>query len=424
MPRDTQHEAAIEAAAEASWRPGVPEDADWKLLTPGQQAMVREEWVAGKAAYDAARSGEREDAREWTLRLCPECGWSSSTHVPRGLCCSTKPHQNYTMDSFTVVPKSELERVRAARSGEAEGEALPTVDTYLGMIQDERSHGLTASGELIERWLNEARQVIAAALAEHPEPPWKCPTHGWMGRVAGFAGPCPHCDWNPGEPRQDQPVDRASGGEREPWTGKRLFDYLLHEAERARNPFGRLSTSGKVKWDALAARLEREIADRHPHQDVERGTRSDRKVQMYNLAGEYPELPTRLLAWPDFCIEVTRADTAEADRDQKREQLDRQQERAENAEAERECLREALHEAVHRVASVAGRLRLRGLRPEGEVHADGDYLAELLPKWRELAAAPSPDDRTKPVGSVRDACEALQDARPSPDDRGGERSNG
>lgn len=57
-------------------------------------------------------------------------------------------------------------------------------------------------------------------------------------------------------------------GERQPWTGKRLFDYLLHEAERARNPFGRLSTSGKAKWDALAARIEREI-EGHPHQDVE-----------------------------------------------------------------------------------------------------------------------------------------------------------
>lgn len=49
-------------------------------------------------------------------------------------------------------------------------------------------------------------------------------------------------------------------GEREPWTGKRLFDAMLHEAERARNPFGRLSTSGKAKWDALAERIEREIS--------------------------------------------------------------------------------------------------------------------------------------------------------------------
>jgi hypothetical protein len=37
----------------------------------------------------------------------------------------------------------------------------------------------------------------------------------------------------------------------------------------------------------------------------------DEKIQMYNLAGEYPELPSRLLAWPDFCTQVARAESAE-----------------------------------------------------------------------------------------------------------------
>lgn len=114
MGSDTRHEA-IEAAAKAL---------DPFLLL-GSRSRAGAIFQRARAAYDAARSGEREDDREWTLWLCPECGWSSSTHVPRGLCCSTKPHENYTMDSFTVVPKSELERVRAARSGEAEGEAYP-----------------------------------------------------------------------------------------------------------------------------------------------------------------------------------------------------------------------------------------------------------------------------------------------------------
>ena len=38
----------------------------------------------------------------------------------------------------------------------------------------------------------------------------------------------------------------------------------------------------------------------------------DEKVQMYNLRGEYPELPSRLLAWPDYCTQVARAESAEA----------------------------------------------------------------------------------------------------------------
>jgi hypothetical protein len=47
---------------------------------------------------------------------------------------------------------------------------------------------------------------------------------------------------------------------------------------------------------ALAAREERNL---------------DGKIQMYNLAGEYPDLPSRLLEWPDYCTEVDRADKAE-----------------------------------------------------------------------------------------------------------------
>jgi hypothetical protein len=38
----------------------------------------------------------------------------------------------------------------------------------------------------------------------------------------------------------------------------------------------------------------------------------DERVQMYNLDGESPELPTRLLAWPDYCTQVERAEQAEA----------------------------------------------------------------------------------------------------------------
>jgi hypothetical protein len=38
----------------------------------------------------------------------------------------------------------------------------------------------------------------------------------------------------------------------------------------------------------------------------------DGKIQMYNLDGKYPDLPLRLLEWPDFCTEVDRANAAEA----------------------------------------------------------------------------------------------------------------
>lgn len=65
-------EAAIDAAAEASWRCGATEYAPWALLTEGQREMVREEWAAGLDAFEAAVPVEREhedtDADRPTLR--------------------------------------------------------------------------------------------------------------------------------------------------------------------------------------------------------------------------------------------------------------------------------------------------------------------------------------------------------------------
>jgi len=47
--------------------------------------------------------------------------------------------------------------------------------------------------------------------------------------------------------------------------------------------------------------VEQQAADPQEHE----------KIQMYNLAGEVPHWPSRLLAWPDFCTQVARAEYAE-----------------------------------------------------------------------------------------------------------------
>lgn len=64
------------------------------------------------------------------------------------------------------------------------------------------------------------------------------------------------------------PDDTSAQEEREPWTGRSLFDVLLHEADRARNPYAGLSRNGKAAWERLAARIEREIGVARTPQDV------------------------------------------------------------------------------------------------------------------------------------------------------------
>lgn len=59
---------------------------------------------------------------------------------------------------------------------------------------------------------------------------------------------------------------------------------------------GQYLSNARAVLAALAAREERN---------------PDGKIQMYHLGGEYPELPTRLLEWPDLCTEVDRANAAE-----------------------------------------------------------------------------------------------------------------
>ncbi len=83
----------------------------------------------------------------------------------------------------------------------------------------------------------------------------------------------------------------------------------------------------------------------------------DGKIQMYNLGGEYPELPTRLLEWPDLCTEIERANAAE-----QREQ----------------ALREALKEIGETFMLNSG------------ATADGNHLRELA--RNALATSPGGND--------------------------------
>lgn len=86
------------------------------------------------------------------------------------------------------------------------------------------------------------------------------------------------------------------------------------DAFRLRECIPMSATKGELAW----ARFEEGWAagrayesDQQPTPDLS-DERGDDRVQMYNLAGEYPDLPSRLLAWPDFCTEVDRANAAES----------------------------------------------------------------------------------------------------------------
>ena len=79
---------------------------------------------------------------------------------------------------------------------------------------------------------------------------------------------------------------------------------------------------------------------------------------MYNLAGEYPDLPSRLLAWADYCVQVERADMAE----------------------ERE---KALQEKIARAAAALAYLA-PALDALGVALLHGDPLAELRVRFSDL----------------------------------------
>jgi hypothetical protein len=57
------------------------------------------------------------------------------------------------------------------------------------------------------------------------------------------------------------------------------------------------------------------------------------RIQMYNLGGEYPGLPTRLVAWPDYCVQVERAEKAERARAAREDTEQREEKLREAAQA-------------------------------------------------------------------------------------------
>lgn len=158
MPRDTQHEAAIEAAAKELYESmfSAADNKTWTTLDEGVRASMRDEVRRSRAAFDAARSGEAEgEAGVWA----------------------------------TVVINDAFE---------------PTEITDVKFLEE-----LSETGISLERlFIRPGRSV--AALAEHPEP------------------------------RQDQPVARASGGAKLNQTLRPCFiasngDTLILTDEQAAN---------------------------------------------------------------------------------------------------------------------------------------------------------------------------------------------
>lgn len=128
-------------------------------------------------------------------------------------------------------------------------------------------------------------QRAMGAVSEQPIPGgvelWKRARDYYCKARAGKEGTtCDHCGKHALEPTHGEDgfalcpkcatelalacVEPPASPDREPWTGKRLFNAVLHEAEIARSPFDRLSRSGRSTWDALAARIESEIAPASP----------------------------------------------------------------------------------------------------------------------------------------------------------------
>lgn len=207
---DTQHEAAIEAAAKALEQHLPPA---FVKLAKGRER--RKHWLdyvaAAIAAYDAARSGEREDDREW-IATGEQAGAARA-----GETMWQGPHLK-PGERVTVVPKSELERVRAARSGEAEGlrDALifARSELHRAMLERRSTVGYRESFARINAALAEHPKPRTSLLDEpackpYPEPRRYSADHDGREAVSG-ADLAQAIDGVPHEPRQDQPVDREA----------------------------------------------------------------------------------------------------------------------------------------------------------------------------------------------------------------------
>lgn len=255
MPRDAQHEAAIEAAAEASWRSGVSEDANWELLTSGQQAMVREEWAAGKAAYDAARSGEREgeqlygreDAQAAIRALLKAGGWvrggfmhwlkGAPSHILAELLNELDKEGWHLRRDGTARHESALEH--GADHPEPRQDQPSPVPT--STRTEPPSSGITSRVGGLRQGAGELADVlrkVAASLRAHPD-------------SAHYAGPVPSAltlitialAEHP-EPRQDQRLDDEEEGQ-----AGREFNPEHPEAQ----PVDRASGECRRELDALVS---------------------------------------------------------------------------------------------------------------------------------------------------------------------------
>lgn len=216
MSRDTQHEAVIEAAARALHGAWVEEgrgfNPDFDAMPKSVQAMFRQH---GKIAYDAARSGgaEGDGSRAWWLisAIVREAEHDDACSTPDGWRDTPLARAIATANR----QRNDLVRVFAEHPQPRQAQGYSDTDV-MRIIAFALRLGWTEGrkGEAIDHILQRQNEVIDgalhAALAEHPEP--RRYSAEPDGREAVSAADLAQAiDGVPPEPRQDQPVDRASG---------------------------------------------------------------------------------------------------------------------------------------------------------------------------------------------------------------------
>lgn len=378
MTEPTRHEAAREAALAARVEPPFT---NTSLQQPAYRAGWGNGWDAARAAYGAARGGEAEG---------PSQQLYEATEF---------------LDSFVTEWLTEL----GADESQLEG-------------------------------VRKRVEFYRLALFQHPEPRQAegvgrgCEECNGTGVAPDGENECEACYE---EPRQDQPVDRASGEELPPrpetcptcgasdaeenlvcsngWhvvehpkTGKRASCIICGSTEEL--------PSGDCAQCERNAAIDRgdDPACLIPRDPVQDGGERERVAEILReFAWEVRNLPDPLDHQPAI-NEILAArhphQDVERDRDQKREQLDRQQRRAETAEAAVERLRERVSSAEDSLAYIA---------------AHGDKASVVAAQRGLDRLAPSPDTPTQ-LGSEESApnTTAGKLGLASPDDRGGERDDG
>jgi hypothetical protein len=113
------------------------------------------------------------DTRRWTLWVCNECGWTTVSYPPRGLCCSVEPHKNYSMTSVVVEAAHEEPPYREPeedlyRECPQAGEDTERPDEFDGidLIAAERMRQIEMEGWTPEHDdQHDASELVRAAIA-------------------------------------------------------------------------------------------------------------------------------------------------------------------------------------------------------------------------------------------------------------------